>query len=129
MFYTDATWFVSCDWCCTKFWAVPPSQCDAWQSVRASSTVLVLSGVLEKHSKQAGKTKYYANLYSWNPSSCLSKLLWSVNVHYWLTSSSVLRGVVFSGACIRSLKVSVMQMCIPAIIIHIIEITDTDGKS
>lgn len=59
----------------------------------------------KKHSKQAGKTKYYANLYSWNPGSCLSKLLWSVNIHHWLTSSSVLRGVVFSGACIRSLSV------------------------
>lgn len=44
-----------------------------------------------------------------------SNRLWSVNVHCWLTSLHVPWGVVFSGACIRSLNVSIVQLCSPEI--------------
>lgn len=50
-----------------------------------------------------------------------SNRLWSVNVRRWLTSLRVPWGAACSGACIRSLNVSIVQMC--SLEIHITGIT------
>ncbi len=100
-----------------KLWAVP---LDSLAELRVAGH---LFSIVKWCTKQAGekRNKIWCSL-----EICIHKtpapvspvflqVVWSVNVHRWLTASRVLWGFVFSGACIRSLNVSILQMCMLAI--------------